>query len=234
VGGAWALALVVARWWIGVELSAPHSADELIGAVVLTVMSGVLWGLLVGAASGIRFRKSDRTNSGGVSPLIGAAAGATGGVFSSLLMAASASVLPASVSSSLAWALVGLVGGVVGSRLDRRRAERAETVVEIDWSDDEPGEGEPPPPDRRPRPTLVPTRPLLPLVAVSVTCLVVTIVSPPSNLGWVVFAVGLQGLAAAWAITGQERRIRELERQLRETRTPEPEAHAAGGAGFPG
>jgi MYXO-CTERM domain-containing protein len=40
--------------------------------------------------------------------------------------------------------------------------------------------------------------------------------TPPSDAGWAILAVGLLGLAAAWALAAQERRIRELERQLRD------------------
>ena len=63
-----------------------------------------------------------------------------------------------------------------------------------------------------------------PVLMVSVVCLLAVGLSSPSPVGWAMLAVGLLGLAATWAFVGQERRIRELERQLAATGRPEPRA----------
>ena len=54
-----------------------------------------------------------------------------------------------------------------------------------------------------------------PVMLVSVTCLLAVGLSSPSPVGWAMLAIGLMGLAVSWALVGQERRIRELEQQLR-------------------
>jgi hypothetical protein len=55
---------------------------------------------------------------------------------------------------------------------------------------------------------------LAPVLMVSVACLVAVGLSTPSPVGWAMLAIGLLGLAVAWALFGQERRIRDLERRL--------------------
>jgi peptidoglycan/LPS O-acetylase OafA/YrhL len=59
---------------------------------------------------------------------------------------------------------------------------------------------------------------LLAVIGVAVACLVAALATPASDAGWAVLAVGLLGLAVAWVLSDQERRIRHLERQLRERR----------------
>jgi hypothetical protein len=55
---------------------------------------------------------------------------------------------------------------------------------------------------------------LAPVLMVSVTCLMAVGLSGPSPVGWAMLAIGLLGLAVMWALVGQERRIRELERKV--------------------
>lgn len=59
-----------------------------------------------------------------------------------------------------------------------------------------------------------------PVLMVSVACLLAVGLSAPSPVGWAMLAVGFLGLAAAWAVLGQERRIRELERRLAANERP--------------
>jgi hypothetical protein len=57
---------------------------------------------------------------------------------------------------------------------------------------------------------------VLPVLLVSVGCLLAVGLGAPSPVGWAMLAVGLLGLAVAWGLVGQERRIKELERQIGE------------------
>jgi hypothetical protein len=55
---------------------------------------------------------------------------------------------------------------------------------------------------------------VVPVLLVSVGCLLAVGLGAPSPVGWAMLAVGLLGLAVASAVVGQERRIRELELRL--------------------
>ncbi|MDB5312949.1 MAG: hypothetical protein JWO38_7151 [Gemmataceae bacterium] len=214
VGGAWVLGLVTARRILGVEVQASLSRDEMIAAAAVLAAIGVACGLIVGTTSGLLSRNTDRTGTA-ARALIGALAGAAGGGLSPFVVVAVGGWLPVEVSSALSWALVGLLGGVVGNYRDRRRARQNVIAEEADWSDDESVEDQLPGLKRSRRPTIAPAPRLVPILAVSSACLAAVIATSPSSLGWPVLAIGLLGLAVAWALVGQERRIRELERQLR-------------------
>jgi hypothetical protein len=55
-----------------------------------------------------------------------------------------------------------------------------------------------------------------PVLLVSAGCLLAVGLSAPSPVGWAMLAIGLMGLAVAWGLAGQERRICQLERRLQE------------------
>jgi hypothetical protein len=62
--------------------------------------------------------------------------------------------------------------------------------------------------------TVGPVVRVLPVLIVSVGCLLAVGLGAPTPVGWAMLAVGLLGLAVAWALVGQERRIKELKLRL--------------------
>ena len=62
--------------------------------------------------------------------------------------------------------------------------------------------------------TFGPVARVAPVVMVTIVCLLAVGLSTPSPAGWPMLGVALLGLAASWALIGQERRIRELERRV--------------------
>jgi hypothetical protein len=131
-----------------------------------------------------------------------------------VVMTAARRWLTPEVSSTIYWAVIGLLTGLVGYTWGRKR----QPAVLAD-EEELPGERLERTPARRAVRRPAPAGPLvrlLPIFALSSGCLIAAILGRPSPAGWAVLAVGLLGFAAAWAFAGQERRIRELERRLRE------------------
>jgi hypothetical protein len=200
-GGTWA-------YWLAIPQSQLPQALTTIdpATAALTTGAGLACGFLLGTLTG--------TRSG--MPVAGALGGALFGGFGGLiplLAAATRGVLPVWLSSTLAWAALGFATGAVGScgcrgpkpidvidDADDTRTRRAGPRVHAAWG----GRG------------FGPISRLLPVVGVSVACLAAVVAGTPSPVGWVMLAVGVLGLAVAWALASQEKRIRELERLLSE------------------
>jgi hypothetical protein len=208
-GGAWALGLVVAWLLFGATfLDEPElqTAPVLMGA---SAGCGLLTGVLIGLVF------CDTLSGAAVLAwcLRGTAVGLLGGGLTWLLVSVTRNELAAEVSSVLAWCVAGLLVGMLG--YGWRQLRRPETDEDEVAQDEEP-QRERQQTARGQGAIRWPTVRLLPILGVAVGCLVAFVTTLPSDAGWAVLAVGLLGLAVAWALNGQERRIRDLERQLRD------------------
>jgi hypothetical protein len=96
----------------------------------------------------------------------------------------------------------------------RRGPGDPDEVTSAGGAENEPPVSEP----RRPSERRGPSPRLWPVVAVAAACLLATVTTRASDAGWAALAVGLLGLAVGWALLGQDRRIRELEREVRRLR----------------
>jgi hypothetical protein len=141
--------------------------------------------------------------------------GAFGGGLTPVLIAVTASWLLPEASSTAVWAVAGLLCGLFAYGLSRVQAEPDDTCDEDNWVASQAHEDEPKGKEGERCMHGKSSAHLLPVVAVAVACMALVIATPPSDAGWAVLAVGLLGLASAWALAGQERRIRDLEWQLR-------------------
>jgi hypothetical protein len=204
--------LVAARAYLGADILAALSDIEVLVAAAWMGGLGVAVGLLGGAAAGFLLA-AGRQGTVVSWAFVAAAFGAVGGGLTPLLVRAARPWLPAEASSAAAWALAGLLTGVAGYVWSRREEPE-------EPQDTEAGRGhavEVWPIDSGPRqaPDRAGVR-LLPILGVAGVCLVAVVATPASDAGWAVLAVALLALAVAWALGGQERRIRELELQLRQ------------------
>jgi hypothetical protein len=205
-GGGWWAGLTAARHLFGLAVLDPAPAGQVLdAALVLGGLTAAL-GAVVGGVAGLVCGGSGRAVVGGVAGLVGAALGAAGGGLSPLLAAAAGGALPPELSSALAWVAIGFLGGVVGYTWGREPGEAAA------------GAEEPAGPPRSAtasgRGLGGPVGRVLPAATVAVCCIIAALVAPPSAAGWAVLAVGLLGLGVVWALIGQERRLRELERRV--------------------
>jgi hypothetical protein len=163
-------------------------------------------GLVLGTTAGFVLGRSHRFRSGIILGLIGAATGAIGGALCPVFVAAGSGLRP-EAACAIAWAIAGFLAGPAGYVWSRwnRPANRPE----LDWSAEveEIARGRWPFPGGR----------VLLVWIVSGLCLVAVVGTPFSPAWKAVLAAGVLGVAVAWALGGQERRIRELERRLAET-----------------
>ena len=195
----------------------PVGVEENVGeAIAFGVAVGATCGLLTGVASAILFGRGNRAKAVVVLGFGGGSVGATGGGLTPAALTAAEGVLPPLVSSSLAWAIAGLLAGPIGFCWSLWTTSRETVDEEVE------GSSQPPPRattwvphERRRRRNLGPVFRFVPILGVSVGSLVAAIVTAPSQVALALLAVGLLGLSIAGALMSQERRIRELERRLR-------------------
>jgi hypothetical protein len=178
--------------------------------------AGVFAGNLVGLLSH-RGRRvfGSRLESAGRLGLLGGLTGLLVGL-APMLVVGLGPFVPPELAFALAGAAAGLVAGVIGHSWTHRPAE---TGAE---SDEETETG-----PRETAATLVrtpgpPMVRLLPVLAVAVLTFVAAMATFPPGTRAVLIAVGVLGLAVAYVQAGQERRIRELERRLRQARDAPP------------
>src|SRR5262245_7162796 len=205
-GTGWVVGVGIARVHLGVDVLAVLREQDVAKAAALLAGQGVVLGLLGGAVVGLVLGGLGRAGETVVpGALIGGAFGAVGGALTPCLLAATGAWLAPEVGSATAWAVAGLLAGLAGYGWGGPRTEEDED----DWTEGRVAVS-------GPRDTRRPSARLLTVIGLAVACLVVALATPASDAGWAVLAVGLLGLAVASALSGQERRIRDLERQLRE------------------
>jgi MFS family permease len=183
-GGAWWVGLLASRHLLGVTVLDADPDWSVLDAALFMAGVGAVCGGVVGGIAVLVFPSMPWIGAGRW--LLGIAFGACGGALSPIAVAATGGVLPPALSSALVWALVGLLAGAVGYTW-RRGGLGLST-----------GAG----------------GRLLPVGIVSCACMVVAVVGSESPLGWAMLAVGLLGLGVVWALAGQERRLRELEKRF--------------------
>jgi hypothetical protein len=192
-------------WWDVGPDGPPEATAPLLAGL------GGLYGLLAGGVAGLLRGPPGRIAAGLKGGLGFAIGGALAGGLGPLLSAATGGRLPAAGASAVACALIGGLMGLVGYTLRRWRTEHT-PLPDDDWSADPTLAGRPALPAVGPGPVVR----QWPVLAVSAACLVAAVVTPPSPAGWATLGVGLLGCAVAWILAGQERRLRELEQQLRQ------------------
>jgi hypothetical protein len=205
--GAWLFGLVVAEYLLGVSPFRRALKGRPEEAVLTAAWLGIVCGLVVGMTAALRRTKADRGGrwaAGGTGAVGGLLLGLVGGGLAPLSVAAFGYSLPAEVSSTLAWAFAGLLGGLIAYGWARVRREPPSTV-------DAPGGGW----------ELLRLAPAFVLAVVAVAAATVAVVDPISRGSRVSGAVALAavGLLAAVVIAvvhNHDRRIRDLERRLRE------------------
>ncbi|MBA4068068.1 MAG: hypothetical protein C0501_31065 [Isosphaera sp.] len=199
-GLAWFGGHLIAALLLNVELYHGVSPDQVGGVALLSAGIGAVAGLLVGVSAGWLFGRALTWG------LLVAAAGAAGGAVAPYAALAGAGSLPPAVSTSLAWAAVGLLTGLAAGLVVRR----ADAVPEPEERGDE-----------RPARALVTTTRItdpdlrervrsllrvLPLFVASVGSLVSAgvVTSPDAVPG--LLAAGAVGLCAAGALCDRPRR----------------------------
>jgi hypothetical protein len=216
--GTWILALVLSRLLFGTTAKEVLLDYDLFNTACWLAASGGIFGVVVGGAggvwSGVRSGKPSPLAAGVTGGACFGLAGALGGGLCPLVVVATAGWLTPEAASTLALAALGATVGVVGYTRGRPGEPPAESEFpdagEVEWSVVRPADDGPPPAGHGA------TVRVAPVLMVSATCLAAMLVSPVSPVGWAMLAVGALGLAVAWALTSQERRIRELEVQLQE------------------
>lgn len=179
-------------------------------------------GLFAGAVVGLLSAWARRVVGRGLDSairlgLLGGLTGLLGGALAPLLVVRLGQSAPPEVGFGLAGAVAGLIAGLVGHVVTLRLAGHDAEA------DDEagPAEGRVTPGARH-IPAAVPMLRLLPVLAVAVLTLVAAMATFPPGTRVVLIAVGVLGLAVAYVQAGQERRIRELERRLRQAQDAPP------------
>jgi hypothetical protein len=211
--GTWILALVLSRLLFATSAKEVLLDSDLFGTACWLAASGGIFGVVVGGAGGVWSGKPSRLAAGVTGGACFGLAGALGGGLCPLAVVATAGWLSPEAASTLALAALGATVGVVGYVFGRPGQPSAEPelsdVGEVELSVDRPADDVPPPAGHGA------TVRVAPVLMVSATCLAAMLVSPVSPVGWAMLAVGALGLSVARALTTQERRIRELEEQLR-------------------
>jgi hypothetical protein len=200
-GGGWWLGLLLARFVVMRPVADALAGAAELGSPYLPVWVGTGWGLVVGLASAVLFRH--RPPGVFVRVAWGTAAGAAGGVLVGLLTSFNGTIACAS-----AGAAAGLAGFIVS------RCARSAAAAE---SDEEEADRSPVlrTTARELAPLVMPAPRVLAVVAASAGCLILAAVGAPSGAGPAVLALGLLGLVVAWALFGQERRLRRLEARVK-------------------
>jgi hypothetical protein len=230
VGAVWAAGLAVCQVLTRSNL-ARFVAEELEPETVLAVtLGGVAIGFIVASVAALLLLRDDgastsRSWRAAVWGLwIGLATG-TGSGLSVLAVVIARGALPPELSSSLGFAVAGLLAGLIAYSQSHVTADR-----EDEEEDEEPGQ---PPgagtawvPDDSPRPVRLSARTrsilrLLPVGAVSLASLIASAVVAPSHAALALFAVGLLGLALLPVLWSQERRLAAMERRFRGRSEPE-------------
>jgi hypothetical protein len=209
--GAWALALVVAHSLIGVTFFSSDLVPRAVEVALFGAALGAVYGFGAGAAVACGGWRNGRR--GGTLVAGGTLFGALGGGTSVLAVAATSAHVHPLVSSSLAWAVVGMLAGWSGYHWSRWLALSAEEAEEKDAI----------PPKRiewvlRERTRRGPSRSLLrvlPVLVVSVAALLGAAFVAPSDAWLALVAVGVLGLSVALVQYRQEERLRALERSFR-------------------
>ncbi|MDY3556856.1 hypothetical protein R5W24_006029 [Gemmata sp. JC717] len=205
-GGVWATALVFGFAYFGVSFRADATTDPLPWALGLGGAGAVLGlsvGVLVGRAAGgpRRFTFAARLGA------LGALGGTVGGGLTAHAVVLSTGLLHPLVSSTLVWALAGLLVGAIGRAWARRPGVPTCAGQDV-LAPHQPGGL-----TRRNAP-----RPLFraaPVLAASALAFAGALVVPPGQTAGLV-AVGVLGLTVAVALRGQERRLQDLNARLRE------------------
>jgi hypothetical protein len=214
--GVWAVALAVgfSRWKDTLALA---DGSNRLGECALIVggsvaAAGGIVGAAVGFVRGGKYR-------GAVAAILGTGGvlfGAAGGSGAVLVAVACRGWVHPLLSSSVVWALAGLLAGLnwyYWSRWLTKGAEAAEEqdaapVRRIEWLLRE---------ARRLLPDSSPVR-LLPVLGASAGAFVGAAVAAPADIWLPLFAVGVLGVAVALVLYRQEERLRTLERRSRGTR----------------
>lgn len=214
-GGAWAAASVIMSAVSIRPLGFADVKGNVAEATALGVGIGAACGLMIGVAEAILFGRNNRAKAVVILGIGGGLFGAIGGGLTPTALNAGHSILPPLVSSSLAWAVAGLLAGPIQHCWSRW------TISREDAEDDDEGSTQPQPkaatwmPEPRRRRSTGPILRFLPMLVVSLGSLVGAAVIAPSQVALALLAVGLLGLSVAGALLSQERWIRELERRLR-------------------
>jgi hypothetical protein len=190
---------------------AVRTMAEMNTVLLMTVLVGMI-GLLVGGTAGLLLHPSARVAAGFRGGLGFAVVGGFCGGLGPLLNTLSGGRLPLAGGFVLGCGLAGGIAGLVGYTFRPSRPKPGE--ISDDWAAD---------------PDLVDCRTAVgrvaasssvasqwPILAISTGCLIVAMVTPVSPAGWPMLAVGLLGFAVVWVLAGQDRRLRALERQLRD------------------
>lgn len=215
-GGFWALtflALFSLR-----ELATAHNdiVGHTLSAALLLGTLSVVTGLVTGVFVGLLRGGDERGTAAIALGMIGVLTGIIGGGLSAPAVVALGEWLHPLVSSSLAWALAGLIAGLLGYEWSRWMHPPAEPT---DESESEAGTA----PPRvewilHQEPRRLRDWPLfrvLPVLVVTAFVLVGAAVLAPSDAALALAAVGVLGLAVALVMQVQEYRLRHLEARLR-------------------
>jgi hypothetical protein len=215
-GGMWAAGLTFARSYWGAIFRPADLAGRLTAVAAALGGLSAACGFLVGGFAGLlhglvrRERPVNRVVAGMLAGLGGAVTGVIGGGFSPLIVDAVGPAVPVEWSSALSWAAAGALAGLVGYVWPRKMPEPGEADEEEPTEDRRTRQKE-----WRPSPWSMSPR-VVPILALSLLAPVIALVTAPPGAALAFVAVGLLGLAVTGVVAGQERRIRALERLLRE------------------
>ncbi len=219
-GGVWAVAVVVARTFAGVDFpTAIRGGDATEFAfyfVVLGSVGGLLAGVLVGCCqSGERFSNALTLGIGGA---LFSAIAAGSSIFA---IAAAGNQLHPFVSSSLSMAFTGLLAGLSGYGWSRLTAPPVETDEYDEDTDTPPGAKVEwllrAPKTKRLRLSRATLR-VLPVLVATAGAFAGAVVLAPAEVAFALLAVGLLGLSVGWVLYRQEQRLEALERRFNHRR----------------
>lgn len=212
-GGAWACGFVLASTLLAPPFSRPVRSELLDEAIVWGVVGGCC-GLVVGSIIGSIRGNGDRTGRIVALALCAGLTGAIGGGLAPLLVVETEGVLSPFASSTLALAIAGSLSGGIALGVSRLTRERHDLDEDEDATQRQEQSSTWLP--RRPLPRMLHKPGLIysPIFTTSIFALVAAAAIAPSLAALVLLTNGLLGLAIAFALLFQERRIRELERHL--------------------
>jgi hypothetical protein len=193
--GAWVVGLAAVRYGPGLAPLALAIRQQPAETAAYLAAFGGGWGLLIGVLAGLR---SGRVVAGAVG---GALVGLIGGGLAPLTVTAAGRGVSLEVGSSPGWALAGLMAGLAAYGWTRPKAERVAT----------PGGGR-----------TLRLAPILGLATLAVAAAFAAVTGVlPDHGRWAAGAVALLAVAVlaivvAAVVAAQDRRIRELERRVRE------------------
>jgi len=183
---------------------------DITGITVVCGSAGAICGFLIGIVAGFVVSNGRRIATVLALALIGALMGAAGGTLSPCAVFHTDPRVPAIVSSSIAWGMVGLMVGGLAYPVSRWVKGTPEPKSNDDGSHDQPESTTWQSPSRRHKDALGPFVRAFPVLAASAFPLIVALVIPTGETTLILLALGVQGLALSHSFIQLDQRLGSL------------------------